>query len=522
MYVQKTKWRISESVCRVLLGLNRFLVMDKLEELYSLVFSSSCFKEAYQKRIFDTLGDLNPHQSQSTIDIDLDNSLLVMLTAIQKLFQGLKTVHCPYLRSIADDLVEEKLLVDKLLDCLGHRNQHVVFSASKAIVMVLQMLSEQMIKVKWFDSLINFICFWKESEHPWRKLYIMELIRKVLQDSRNTVNQKIEDENFQQVENQACCREHGQDVVYSCIPGSKLAKLFLRHFNFQHILFAFIPFVTRPNGLYSFMKSYHHVGALEDFATLQACLRFEKAIHDQEKVKKDPISGIKECNLIAFLNCLVEIAKCLHSKSLLSSLHSESTENHYSMVTESADESIGKTQPEDGNHLQITSTTTQLGTIVSTLIQYLHYPRLSSVIFKKILEVLNQVIIIPSSTLSNQKGGCTDFTKMIRTASVSYLSVVECCLLDKVPKCLGRTGFCGTEINSSGPSITLDTQRECIDLVALRKAGLILIKSAYIVLKMAQNQEGKNKMFCFSSILLKNNNTSYSLPLYLGVCSKEN
>ena len=489
MYVQKTKWRISGSVCRVLLGLNRFLVMDKLEELYSLVFSSSCFKEAYQKRIFDTLGDLNPHQSQSTIDIALDNSLLVMLTVIQKLFQGLKTVHCPYLRSIAYDLVEQKLLVDKLLDCLGQRNQHVVFSASKAIVIVLQMLSEQMIKVKWFDSLMNFICFGKESEHPWRKLYIMELIRKVLKDSRNTVNQKIE------VENQACCCEHGQDVVYSCIPGSKLAKLLLRHFNFQHILFAFIPFVTRPNGLYSFMKSYHHVGTLDDFATLQACLRFEKAIHDQEKVKKDPISGIKECNLIAFLNCLVEIAKCLHSKSLLSSLHPESTENHYSMVTESGDESIGKTQCEGRNHLQITGTTTQLGTVVSTLIQYLHYPRLSSLIFKKILEVLNQVIIIPSCTLSSQKGGCIDFTKMIRTASVSYLSVVECCLLDKVPKCLGRTGFCGTEINSSGPSITLDAQRQCIDLVALRKAGLILIKSAYIVLKMAQNQEGKNTMF---------------------------
>lgn len=471
--------------------------MDKLEELYGLVFSSSCFKEAYQKRSFDTLGDLNlPHESLSTVDNDLENSLLVMLTVIQKLFQGLKTVHCPYLRSIADDLVEEKLLVDKLLDCLGHRNQHVVFSASKAIVIVLQMLSEQMIKVKWFDSLINFICFGKESEHPWRKLYIMELIRKVLKDSRNTVNQRIEDENDQQVENQACCCEHGQDVVYSCIPGSKLAKLFLKHFNFQHILFAFIPFVTRPNGLYSFMKSYHHVGALEDFVTLQACLRFEKAIHDQEKVKKDPISGIKECNLIAFLNCLVEIAKCLHSKCLLSFLCPESTENHSSMLIESGDdESRGKTQPEGGRHLQITSITTQLGTIVSTLTQYLHYPRLSSVIFKKILEVLNQVIIIASSTLSSQKGGCTHFTKMIRATSVSYLSVVECCLLDKVPKCLGRTGFCGTEINSSDPSIALETQRECIDLVALRKAGLILIKSAYIVLKMAQNQEGKNKMF---------------------------
>ena len=469
--------------------------MDKLEELYILLFNSSCFKEAYQKRSFDTLADLN--HPQSTIDIDSKNSSLLMLTVIQKLFEGLKTVHCPYLRSIAYDLVEEKLLVDKLLDCLGHKNQHVVFSASKAIVVVLQMLSEQMIKVKWFDSLINFICFAKESEHPWRKLYIMELIRKVLKDSRNTIHRKTEDENFQHVENQACCCERGEDVAYCSIPGSKLAKLFLRHFNLQHILFAFIPFVARPNGVYSFMKSYHHVGALEDFVTLQACLRFEKAIHDQERVKKDPISGIKECNLIVFLNCLMEIAKCLHSKCLLSSLYQESTENHHSMLMEPGDESRGKTQPEGKNHLQITSTTTQLGTVVSTLVQYLHYPRLSSLIFKKILEVSNQVIMIPSSTLSSQKGGCTDFTKMIRTTSVSYLSVVECCLLNKVPKCLRRTGFCGTEINCSGPSNALESQRECIDLVALRKAGLILIKSAYIVLKMAQNQEGKGKCFEF-------------------------
>ena len=95
----------------------------------------------------------------------------------------------------------------------------------------------------------------------------------------------------QQVENQACHCLRKEDVVYTTISGSDLAELFLGNFNLEHMLFHFIPFVVRPNGAYSFMKSCQHVGTMEDVVLLQACLKLGDAIHVQENMKQDPITG---------------------------------------------------------------------------------------------------------------------------------------------------------------------------------------------------------------------------------------
>ena len=479
--------------------------MDKLEELYFMVFSSNCFKDAYHRRVCDiVLADLD-----CLTDVDSNDLLLLILTVIQTLFQRLEIVHCPYLRIVANGLVENNLLVDKLLKCLSYKNQHVVFSATKAMVVVLQMLPKQIIKIEWIDRLCSVSCFGQESEQPWRKLYTMELSRKILKNARDTHTCKNRNTNRQQVENQACHCLRKEDVVYTTISGSDLAELFLGNFNLEHMLFHFIPFVVRPNGAYSFMKSCQHVGTMEDVVLLQACLKLGDAIHVQENMKQDPITGTKENNLIAFLHCVVEIAKFLHKtpqrdaavsystqldKDLFSPFSTESTKCHGNMTSESGELSRGTTQPETGAKeiaVHITNTTAkQLSTIIATLTQYLHYPRLPSLIFKKILEVLNQVMVIQNSSLFGQKRDCPKFDKIVMSSSISFLSVVECCLLDKIPKWSGFIGFCGTELKRSGPSCTNDRCGECADVVALRKASLILVKSSFVVLKMATNQEG--------------------------------
>ena len=479
--------------------------MDQIEELYSTVLNRKCFEEVYKSRVCDFLGDLNFQQSNNT------DSLLLALTAIQKLYGSLETVQCQYLRMITDDLVVKNSLVGSLSKFLNHRNQHVVFSAAKAIGTVLQMLPEQMISVEWIKTLFNFNCRGKETEQPWRRLYTMEILRKVLKRPR--VSLKRRDENSQQREtNQTCHCQHKPIAIYDRVLSNKLVELFLESLNLEHILFHYIPFVVRPNGIFSFLKSCRQIGTAEDFVVLQAGLKLGDAIHDQENVKREAISGSKENNLVAFLRCVMEIARFLQDiatplegtdakssdqeeNGLYSSLGGQSTECTGNVMTRchGVSPSVDKTHLEakaDATTMETRNTTiSQLCTVLSTLIQYLHYPRIPSLIFKKILELLDQVLVMPSLSLFNQKSESTKFEKVERSSSISFLSVFECCLLDNVPKCTGFVGFCGTGIKRFS-DFTSGENHECTDLVALRTASLILVKSSFVVLKSAANKEG--------------------------------
>ena len=490
--------------------------MDQLEELYFIVLNRKCFEDVYKRRVCDFLGDLNFQQSSNV------HSLLLALTVIQKLYGSLETIQCQYLRMITDDLVVKNSLMDSLLKFLDHRNQHVVFSATKAIGIVLQMLPEQMMSVEWIKTLFNFSCLGKEVEQPWRRLYSMEILRKVLKSSR--VSLKRKDEDFQQQErNQACHCQHKTNAIYDTVLSNKLVELCLESLNLVHILFHYIPFVVRPSGIFSFMKSCRQIDAAEDLVVLQAGLKLGDAIHDQENVKREAISGNKENNLVAFLRCVMEIAKYLQDNAtplgdtdakssnqeendLYSSLGSKSTECTGNMMVRSYSVSPCRDDTQldaktDATTIQMqarNTTISQLCTVLATLIQYLHYPRIPSLIFKKILELLNQVLVIPSLSLCSQKSESTKFEKIKRSSSISFLSVFECCLLDKVPKCTGFVGFCGTEIKRFS-DFTSGKHHECTDLVALRTALLILVKASFVVLKTAANKEGILELICLLS-----------------------
>lgn len=480
--------------------------MDKLEELYSIALSCNCFEEAYKRGVYDALGDLLQTFSFTWKNDDID-SMLLALTVVQKLYQRLGTLQCTYLKIITNGLVSKNHLVDGLLKYLDHRNQHVVFSATKAIVLVFQALPKQMIKKGWFQTLFNF---GKETEQPWRRLYTMELLNKILKNSRETLKKRNENSQ-QQIGNQicSCSREAGNtSMIGTIVSTNELVDLFLGSFNLQHILFDYIPFIVRPNGIYSFMRCSHEVGPSEDFVVLQASLKFGDAIHNQENVKREAISGTKESDFVAFLHCISELAKYLEvnrtlQKKSTADIKSCSEEENYllwSQESESkhisrkntAEPCERKTDSICANDMAIThvkdATVNQLCTVMATLIHYLHYPRLPSLIFKKILEVLNQVVVIPSSFMFRQKNKCTKLERIVRSSSLSFLSVVQCCLFRKIPRCSGFVGFSGTEMKSSLESMS--NKGSSADLVALRKASLMVFKSSFVVLKSATKQEG--------------------------------
>ena len=470
--------------------------MDKLEELYSIALTCNCFEEAYKRGVYKALRDL-----LQTWENDDLNSILLALTVVQKLYQRLETVQCTYLKIITDSLVSKNHLVDGLLKYLDHRNQHVVFSAFKAIVLVFQALSKETIKTEWFQTLFNF---GKETEKPWRKLYSMEVLNKILKNSRETLKQQ----NMNQM--WSCSHEAASACISTTVSRTELVDLLLGSLNLQHILFYYIPFIVRPNGVYSFLKCSQEVGPAEDFGVLQASLKLGDAVHSQENVKREAISGMKENDLVAFLHCISELAKyfkevnrTLQNKSIADIKSCSQEENYFprSRASESKDgyrksrsESCkGKTDSLCVTEMAIIhvkdATANQLLTVVSTLVQYLHYPRLPSLIFKKILEVLNQVIVIPYSFMfRKEKTKYSELERIVSSSSLSFLSVVQCCLFHKIPRCSGFVGFSGTEVRS--PSETVSSKASSADLVALRKASLMVFKSSFVVLQLAKKHEG--------------------------------
>lgn len=482
--------------------------MDKLEELYSIAFSSSCFEEAFKRGVFNALGDLvQTCESSRRHDID---SILLGFTVVQKLYERLETVQCTFLKIVTDGLVSKNHLVDGLLKCLDHRNQHVVFSASKTLVLVFQALPKETIKTDWFRALFNF---GKETEQPWRKLYTMEVLNKILKKSRETLKNSYANSQQLNINQMLSCSHEASttSMISTTFSRTELVDMLLGSLNLQHILFYYIPFIVRPNGIYSFLKCSQQVGPAEDFVVLQASLKLGDAIHSQENVKRDSISGMKESNLVAFLHCIAELAKhlevnrTLHNKSvadiqvtscgqeetyLLRSQESESKDGYRKNTSKSCK---GKTDSLCKTEMAIThvkdATVNQLLTVMATLIQYLHYPRLPSLIFKKILEILNQVVVLPDQFMFRQKTECTEFERIVRSSSISFLCVTQCCLLHKVPRCSGFVGFSGTEIKS--PSESVSDKGSSADLVALRKASLMVFKSSFVVLKLAKKHEGK-------------------------------
>lgn len=486
------------------MAMTTFVVMDKLEELYYAVLDNNCFEETYKRGFCDFLGDL---------DLCRQESLLLALTVVQKLYQRLEIVECQYLRMIADDLVIKNSLMHSLLNCLGQRNQHVVFSATKAMVLVLQALPGHFINRDWIRTLFDFTSPGEEADRPFRKLYTMELLRKVVKNSR--ASQKRNYESYQQQRNKASLCQHEANTVDHTIPSNNLTELFLDGLNLKQILFHYIPFVVRPNGIYSFIKSCQHVGGAEDFIVFQAGLKLGNAIHDQENVKRDAISGSKENDLVAFLRCVMEIVKYLQGNqtpeentdaksfiqneySFFSPMDTNSTEINGGMMTGCSNISPRR----EGTHLEVKTEETAMGlwrrsnminqvcTVLPTLV---HYPRLPSLIFKKILEVLNQVLFFPSCYLFGRGCESAILDKIKQSCSVSFLSVFECCLRDKVPKCSGFVGFCGTEIKRFLEATECETS-ECTDVIALRTASLILFKSCFVVLNSVSKEEGMVKL----------------------------
>jgi len=477
--------------------------MDKLGELYSIAFSCNCFEEAYKRGVYNGLGNLLKTCSFTRENDDID-SVLLALAVVQKLYQRRETIRCTYLKVITDGVISKNHLVDVLLKYLDHRNQHVVFSASKTIVLVFQAFPEEMIKPEWFQTLFNF---GKETEQPWRKLYTVEVLNKILKKARETLKNSYENSQ-QQTTNQMCSCSHEAGstcLISATVSRTELVDMFLGSLNLQHILFYYLPFVVRPNGMYSFLRSSQQAGPAEDFVVLQASLKLGDAIHSQENVKREAIRGMKENDLVAFLHCISELAKYLEVNRTLQNKNKRSCdgeENYLLKFQEPGSKHVyrestcepceAKTDSLCVNEMAIThvkdSTVNQLCTVMATLIQYLHYPRLPSLIFKKILEVLNQVVVIPNSFMFRQKTKCTELERIVRNSSVSFLSVVQCCLFHKIPRCSGFVGFSGTEMKS--PSESVSNKGSSTDLVALRKASLMVFKSSFVTLELAKKNEG--------------------------------
>jgi len=476
--------------------------MDKLEDLYTVASNENCFKENYECGLYNFLGELNVEQDKC---VDL---LLLEVTLIQKLCQRLETGHCYYLRIILEGLIEDKSLLCLLLKCLNHKKQHVVFSAAKALTMIIQVLPRNMTNVEWIRRLFDFRSSGKELDNHWRSLYAMEVLRKVLKISRASYKRRDRNNSQQHETKLACHCQHNTTVANDPFARNKLVQLLFDYVNLQHVLFQYVPFIVRPNGVYSFVELCQHVGTGDSFVVVQASLKLGNAIHHQENgnVQQEKISGIKENIVIAFLHFLMETIKYFQGRGIFDadtiskspagdSLSSASLQD-YGEISSGSERGLQCTKVSEGGvektGLQLESqdsTISQLCTVLPTLIQYFHYARLPSLIFKKILKVLNQVLIIPRLSLFSRNSQCARIEKIQRISAISFLCVFDCCFLKRIPKCSGFVAFCGKERKTFSDH-AMHQLEAYTDVVALRAVSLAIIKSCIVVLRSISSREG--------------------------------
>lgn len=476
--------------------------MDKLEDLYTVASNENCFKENYECGLYNFLGELNVEEDNC---VDL---LLLEVTLIQKLTQRLETDHCYYLRIIVEGLIVEKSLLYRLLKCLDHKKQHVVFSAAKALTMIIRVLPRSVTNVEWIRRLFDFRSSGKEMDNHWRSLYAMEVLRKVLKISRASYKRRDIDNSQQHETKPASYCQHNTNVANDPFARNKLVQLLFYFLNLQHVLFQYVPFIVRPNGVYSFVELCQHVGTADSFVVFQASLKLGNAIHHQENgnVKREKIGGLKENTVIAFLCFLMETIKYFQGSGIFDpdtinklpagdSLSNTSPQDYGEVsfgservlqCTEVSEDEVEKT----GLQLESQSSTiSQLCTVLPTLIQYFHYARLPSLIFKKILKVLNQVLIIPRLSLFSKNSECARIEKIQRISAISFLCVFECCFLNRIPKCSGFVAFCGRERKTFSDH-AMHQLEAYTDVVALRAGSLAIVKSCVVVLRSISNKEG--------------------------------
>ena len=488
-------------------GLLQVLSMEPLELLYSCAVTSTCFKRAWNNRDFVELWNVKRNfelTRQSGCSDKQKESLLLNLTVIQKLFERIPVVNCWYLVKVCSDDASLCNLMGGLIACLGSTYQHVAFSAAKTIVVAVRALSKQLITLDCLEMLFDFS---DSGPQSWKHLYTLNALREIIRSCREPPQQ------FPEHARSCSCRDHQTESEDLRLSSMKLADWCLSRFNVLHVFFHCVPFIVRPNCMYSFVESCSSNDTTEDFSLLQACLKLGHLIHEQENTMC-AISKNQVHTFNAFLQLLSEMAKYLqgraakhdplpNSKTRLNfsendvkhSISDSCVTGQLSAVPGSA-AVMEKEPPSDysvhGWMLLCNRSTKEreICNVAVLLVQCLHFKRLQPLIYKNILEVLNQVLTLPISTFkSSYKPGCVKLNRIQRHSAIAVLSIADCCLLSNTPRCFGFVGFGGTEVRCS-PGVISDELQDSVDLVALRKATLLLLKSCFILLETAMGQEG--------------------------------
>ena len=492
--------------------------MELLEHIYSLSTNHKfCWEDIYchvhleQLRIRGKNWSINDNIPSSSTSIR--ESLLLKLTIIQKLFSRAQEFSCSKLLELCNYIVDELNLLEDLLLCLRCEDQLTAFSASKALSNVLVLLPLTSKNKMWFYTFLDFQTL-KAKTCPWRLLYTFPVLSHLFRCYHSNISRH---------KRTCICQTSSERFDGGNIRAMTVYMVSYVSNKLESLIFASVPLWKEFTNMTEILsdsveenKEVGNAGGL--FRAL--CVH----VHE-EKIDCCPIQPGIEDNFLAILMLLAEVLTCMATsaeKRNITDLAEGSSvdepcfpsdklgEDQTSLINNSAspDEAVynSKMVLEDldssGDSVSNIANPSSLGKIFPLLVHCLHLKHLSHITFKKIFDIISQVLLFAGGNLATGvKGSSGTLEKAAMVTARSFISVFSCCIWENLPKCGGFLGFGGRKVQRPVGFSEPMRNYQCVDRVALRKVSLVILRTL-VLLSNCEMNEGLSMSIPFQYFIL--------------------
>lgn len=482
-----------------------------LENIYSLTNrKKACWKDVCCDQYLQSVRLFNEEIS-TECTLATRDQLLLKLSIIQKLFSDTNGNSCVRKLEFRNYLLNDFNLLEELTMCHHSEDQILVFSASKAVSKVLGFLPLTSKNKVWFCSFLDFQTVDTKSS-PWRVLYTLSVVTNLFHSYHS--NKSCEED----APDCTCVCQGTQDIP-TCSSVKEMTAFIVSHVlnKIENLISNCLPFWQEFRNIEIICDSVASENDGDEFEN-GPFKTFCMEVHKRE-IGFCHLQLEFEDRFFALLSLLYEALKCvaaiLHgqytsdgtSSDILSSTTAKYRENVKDQLRKDSSKCLrmdsmnkhpmaqGLTDmlqcseiPQQSPYLDIdiTSSITEFLKIFPLLVHCLHIKHLSQILFKKILDVLDQLLSFPKNN-STTKHSITYIEQCTEDTARSFISVFNCCVWENMPRCQGFIGFGGNNLLVTAET---DSTKSCeyFDDGALRKMSLLLLQSMVLL----GNYESRN------------------------------
>ena len=482
-----------------------------LERIYSLANNpKACWKNVCCHEYLQNLG-LNAYGenvlTECILTTTIRERLLLKLSIIQKLYKNHNTVLCVKKFEFCNGLLNDFNLLEDLTNCLRFGDQLLVFSASKALSQVLQFLPFTAKNSNWFCAFLDFQAV-QTKNSPWKTLYTLSVVSHLLHNYHSNKGHLEDAEQY-------TCGCQGSSEKLLCFSDKEMTNFMVYHVlkRIDVLTFNCLPFWKEFRDIKITCDSVleNKEAALEGRQFKGFCVE----MHERE-INCWFLQSDFEDQFFSLLSLFYEAIKCVatikqrYSLSEFGILGQVSDHTRRGMIEDcqldEKESSRNLTEAMQcskifaesfclGNDLKLSLNEFSNAEVFPLLAQCLHYKHLSQILFQKVLDVVEQVLLFVEKKPTYQENSKNIFRMLGINTAKSFISVLNCCVWENMPRFQGFIGFGGRI--SAKPLDGVDSRKcqKCFDDNSLRKVSLALLRSLVIL----GNYETGNGFCCIET-----------------------